>query len=150
MYNFHRYNFSKNPCIERISHWKNRLLNSYFGPSMKKMITVHISSVKFKLSNFLLNPSKLVKPEETEVCQYLLLFTLIMDSHMTQCPRTDLNKRSLPRPKTTTAWKLIPYRSKITKNWNPPRWVPLHRIFKNRFLLIQKQLYIEYIQTHFT
>ena len=70
---------------------------------MKKMITVHISSVKFKLSNFLLNPSKLVKPEETEVCQYLLLFTLIMDSHMTQCPRTDLNKRSLPRPKTTTA-----------------------------------------------
>ena len=73
---------------------------------MKKMITVHISSVKFKLSNFLLNPSKLVKPfeiEETEVCQYLSLFTLIMDSHMTQCPRTDLNKRSLPRPKTTTA-----------------------------------------------
>ena len=53
---------------------------------MKKMITVHISSVKFKLSTFLLNPSKLVKPfkiEETKVCQYLSLFTLIMNSHMT-------------------------------------------------------------------
>ena len=31
----------------------------------------------------------------------------------------DLNKRFLPRPKTTTAWKLIPHRSKISKNWNP-------------------------------
>ena len=27
-----------------------------------------------------------------------------------QRPRTDLNKRSLPRPKTTTGWKLIPHR----------------------------------------
>ena len=33
-----------------------------------------------------------------------------------QCPRTDLNKRFLPRPKTITAWKLIPHRSKISKN----------------------------------
>ena len=38
-----------------------------------------------------------------------------------QRPRTDLNKRSLPRPKTTTAWKLIPHRPNISKNWNPPR-----------------------------
>ena len=67
-----------------------------------------------------------------------------------QCPRTDLNKRFLPRPKTITAWKLPLYRSKISKNWNPPRWVPLHRFFKNWFLLIQKQLYNNYIQTHFT
>ena len=37
-----------------------------------------------------------------------------------QGPGTDLNKRSLPRPKTITAWKLIPHRSKISKNWNPP------------------------------
>ena len=35
-----------------------------------------------------------------------------------QCPRTDLKKRFLPRPKTITAWKLIPHRSKISKNWN--------------------------------
>ena len=67
-----------------------------------------------------------------------------------QCPRTDLNKRFLSRPKTITAWKLIPHRSKINKNWNPPHWVPLHRFFKNWFLLIQKQLYSNYIQTHFT
>ena len=46
-----------------------------------------------------------------------------------QCPRTDLNKTFLP--KTITAWKLIPYRSKISKNWNPQHWVPLHRFFKN-------------------
>ena len=58
-----------------------------------------------------------------------------------QCPRVDLNIKSLPGPKTTTAWKLTPYRSKISKNWNPPHWVPLHRFFKNWFLLIQKQLY---------
>ena len=25
--------------------------------------------------------------------------------------------------------------SKISKNWNPPRWVPLHRFFKNWLLL---------------
>ena len=43
-----------------------------------------------------------------------------------QCPRTDLNKRFLPRPKTNTAWKLIPHRSKISKNWNPP----LYRFYK--------------------
>ena len=60
---------------------------------------------------------------------------------ITQCPRTDSNKIFLPRPKTTTPWKLIPHRSKINKNWNHPHWVPLHRFFKNWFLLIQKQLY---------
>ena len=30
---------------------------------------------------------------------------------VSQRPRIDLNTRSLPRPKTTTAWKLIPHRS---------------------------------------
>ena len=69
---------------------------------------------------------------------------------VTQCHRADSNKRSLPRPTTTTAWKLIPQRSKISKNWNPPHWVPLHRFFKNWFLLIQNQLYSNYIQIHFT
>ena len=48
-----------------------------------------------------------------------------------QRPRTDLNERSLPRPKTTAAWKLMPHRSKISKNWNPPQWVPIYRFFKN-------------------
>ena len=38
---------------------------------------------------------------------------------------TDLNKRFLLGPNATTAWKLIPHRSKISKNWNPPHWVPL-------------------------
>ena len=59
-----------------------------------------------------------------------------------QRPRTDLNKRSLPRPKTTTAWKLIPHRSKISKNRNPPRWVPLYRFFKNWFLLMRNNFTI--------
>ena len=36
--------------------------------------------------------------------------------------RIDLNKMPLLRPKTTTAWKLIPHRSNISKNWNPPWW----------------------------
>ena len=43
-------------------------------------------------------------------------------SFYTQCPRTDLNKRFLPRPKTNTAWKLIPHRSKISKNWIAPHF----------------------------
>ena len=51
----------------------------------------------------------------------------------TQCSRTDLNKTSLPRPKTTTAWKLIPHRSNIYKNWNPQHWVPLHSFQKSSF-----------------
>ena len=80
----------------------------------------------------------------------LLWDWLTFNRSLAQCPRTDLNKRFLPTPKTTTAWKLIPHRSKFSKNWNLPRWVPLHRFFKNRFLLIQKQLYNNYIQTHFT
>ena len=67
-----------------------------------------------------------------------------------QRPRIDLNKRFLLRPKTTTAWNIIPHRSKISKNWNPPHWIPLNRFFKNCFLLIQKQHYSNYIQTHFT
>ena len=58
--------------------------------------------------------------------------------HNAQCPRTDLNKRFLPRLKTITARKLKPHSSKISTNWNPPQWVPLYRFFKNWFLLIKK------------
>ena len=58
-----------------------------------------------------------------------------------QCPRAYLNKKFLSRPKTTAAWTLVPHRSKISKNWNPLHWVPLHRFFKNLFLLIQKHFY---------
>ena len=64
----------------------------------------------------------------------------------TKCLRINLDKRFLPRSKTTTAWKLILHRSKISKNWNPPQLVLLWRFFKNWFLLIQKQLYNNYIQ----
>ena len=67
-----------------------------------------------------------------------------------ECPRTDLDKIFLPLPKTTTAWKLIPQWSKISKIWNPPHWKALHRFFKKWFFLILKQLYSNYIQTHFT
>ena len=68
----------------------------------------------------------------------------------TQRLRMNLNKESLPRSKTTTAWKLIPHWPKISKNWNSTHLDPLHRFFKNCFLLIQKQLYNEYISTQFT
>ena len=49
---------------------------------------------------------------------YFFLWTWIIciSCLVTQCPRVDLNKKSLPRPKTTTACKLIPHRSKISKN----------------------------------
>ena len=49
-----------------------------------------------------------------------------------------LNKRSLTRPKTTIAWKFIHHRSRIPKNWKPSHWVPQRKIFRSRFLLIQK------------
>ena len=39
-----------------------------------------------------------------------------------QRPRIDLNNRFLPRPNTTTAWKLLPHRSYISKNYNPTHW----------------------------
>ena len=45
------------------------------------------------------------------------VISVIVKSHeiapKAQRPRTDLSKKSLPRPKTTTAWKLIPHRSNI-------------------------------------
>ena len=34
----------------------------------------------------------------------------------TQGPRMELNKRSLPKPTTTSGWKLIPHRSKTSMN----------------------------------
>ena len=71
-------------------------------------------------------------------------------TNVSQRLSSDLSKSFLPRPKTTTAWELIPHRSKISKNWIPPQWVPLHWFFENWFLLIQKHLYSNYIQTHFT
>ena len=76
--------------------------------------------------------------------------SLIAIYHFPQCPRRGLSKRFLPRAKITTVWKPIPHRSKISKNWNPPDWVSHYRFFKNWFLLIQKQLYSNYIQNHFT
>ena len=65
-----------------------------------------------------------------------------MHTFRAQCSRAYLNKKSLPRPKTTAAWKLIPHRSKISKNWNPPHWVPVHRFSKNCILLIQNSFTI--------
>ena len=45
---------------------------------------------------------------------FFLVFVL---ASISQRPRTDLNERSLSRPKTTPAWKLIiPHRSNICKN----------------------------------
>ena len=102
----------------------------------KHLFTTFLSFWIFS-SHIPFNPSKVTKIIKIQV-------------FFSQCPRTDLNKRFLPRPKTISAWKLKPYRSKISKNWNPPWWVPLHRFFKNWFLLIQNQLYSNYIQTHFT
>ena len=47
----------------------------------------------------------------------------------TQCPRTELSKRFLPKPMTTTGWKGTPSGVKITMDWNPPHWVPLTKNF---------------------
>ena len=49
--------------------------------------------------------------------------------YCTQCPRTDLNKRFLPKPMTTTGWKGTPYGVKIMMNWNPPWWIRVTKKF---------------------
>ena len=53
---------------------------------------------------------------------HIFILKVFIDTLTTQRPRTDLNKRFLPRPNTTIAWKLIPHRSNISKIWNPPHW----------------------------
>ena len=54
----------------------------------------------------------------------------------TQRPTMKLNKRSLPKPTTTTGWKLIPHRSKLSMNWNPLHWDPIIKyVFKVFFRL---------------
>ena len=53
---------------------------------------------------------------------------------MAQCPRMELNKRSLPKAMTTAGWKLIPHGSKISMNWNPPHWDPITKFSKKIFL----------------
>ena len=66
--------------------------------------------------------------------------SLITVGRLLQRPKIDLNKRFLPGPNTTTAWKLIPHRSKNSKNWNSPWWDPLHRFFENSFTIITFKL----------
>ena len=47
-----------------------------------------------------------------------------------QCPRTDLNKRSLPRTKTTIAWKFLPKLSSFAKSNS---WMNQNTNFANCF-----------------
>ena len=63
-------------------------------------------------------------------CSHLLVVVKVNNALYLQCSRADLNKSFLHRPKTTTAWKLTPVRSKISKNWKPPHSDPLHRFFQ--------------------
>ena len=46
----------------------------------------------------------------------------------------NLNKSKEITPTTTTALKVAPQRTIFHKNWNPPFWTSLHKIFKNCFL----------------
>ena len=74
-----------------------------------------------------------------------------------QCPTMKLNKRSLPKPTTTTGWKLIPHRSKISMNWNPLHWDPIIKyffkvffrltifFFRNKKSLSKKQLLFSFL-----
>ena len=121
----------------KIMKIKNKIVKS-------KMSTKSPRTSSSFLKNLYFGPKYKFFKKEEEVLGLNVL------SYRSQCPRIHLNQRSLPRPTTTTAWKLIPHRSKISKDGNPPQWVPLHRFFKNWFLLIQNQLYNDYVQTHFT
>ena len=99
-------------------------------------------------SHFFPRKGKKLQSKQFSYCKCYILAHTILDNFRlysfvvilslnAQCSRTDLIKRSLPTPKTTTAWKSIPNRSKICMNQNPLHWVPIHRFFKNRFLLMQ-------------
>ena len=80
--------------------------------------SLHWASVVFGF-NIHDNPVKCAK-----VCNKSVVI-LSANRIITQCPTMKLNKRSLPKPTTTTRWKLIPHRSKISMNWNPLHWDPI-------------------------
>ena len=93
-------------------------------------------------SHFFPRKGKKLQSKQFSYCKCYILAHTILDNFRlysfvvilslnAQCSRTDLIKRSLPRPKTTTAWKSIPHRAKVSKNWTTPQWVPLHKFFKN-------------------
>ena len=79
---------------------------------------------------------------------FLTFFNLFQFCHKSysQCLRTALDKRFLSRLSQRLKLGLKLARIEIPHT----RWVPLHRFFKNWFLLIQKQLYNNNIQAHFT
>ena len=86
-----------------------------------------------------------------------LWFTEVGVVNPPQCPTMKLNKRSLPKPTTTTGWKLIPHRSKISMNWNPLHWDPIIKyffkvffrltifFFRNKKSLSKKQLLFSFL-----
>ena len=123
------------------------LLSNWLYVTWNRIKIVH--TITYNFDNITTTPLRPPSFEKWDKLGCKMAAGCTVVSQNSQCPRTDLNKRFLPRPKTITAWKHIPHRSRMNENWNPPHWVPLHRFFKNWFLLIQKQLYSNYIQTHF-
>ena len=51
-----------------------------------------------------------------KIWEHTMLHWACITECTSQRPRIDLNKRFLPGQNTTTAWKLIPHRSNISKN----------------------------------
>ena len=90
--------------------------------------------------NVLVELAKLWFAMKKNLSMHVFCIEHTLITRKSQCPRLDLKKRFLPRPNTTTAWKFIPHRSKISKNWNPPLWVPLHRFYKNSSTVITFKL----------
>jgi hypothetical protein len=81
-----------------------------------RYISQLINCFFFKLQE---SQQKLHKVYKTEAKSFYYVkygSSIITSENLSQCPRTDSNKRFLPWPKTITAWKLIPHRSNMSKN----------------------------------
>ena len=68
-----------------------------------------VDSLEFWWSVY--NCSTCVGEKESKISSEWVASICLAVASCTQCPRTDLNKRFLPRSKTTLAWNLTPHRS---------------------------------------
>ena len=84
--------------------WKVKLADQKKMQGSKILLTTKNSN--FRNSNFF-NPMNVV-PRSSDITNSSNFIQQV--STNSQWPRTDLDKGFLPRPKTITAWKLIPHR----------------------------------------
>ena len=98
-------------CFSDIHHWrKSKLLNwiQIYDGVRRWLRVLNYNELLFELLGWKCGTAVWMWREATGQQVKTILFT--------QCSRINLNKRFLPRPNTTSAWKLTPHRSNVCKN----------------------------------